>query len=86
MYIATSKLSSLFYLECNKGKPYNITMKLSGCAENEFTCNDGQCIDVINRCDQIIDCRDESDEQECTLLRLKSGYNKMIPPFITVIC
>lgn len=81
---ATNKITN--YLECNKGKPYNITMKLSGCAENEFTCNDGQCIDVINRCDQIIDCRDESDEQECTLLRLKSGYNKMIPPFITVIC
>ena len=60
-------------------------MKLSGCAENEFTCNDGQCIDVNYRCDQIIDCRDKSDEKECRLLVLEDGYNKMIPPFTLVM-
>ena len=29
---------------CNNMKPYNITLKLSGCGEEEFTCSDGQCI------------------------------------------
>ena len=32
-------------------------------------------------CDQVIHCRDESDEKECSLLELGSGYNKKVPPF-----
>ena len=32
------------------------------------------------RCNQIPDCRDESDEKECQLIFLKDGYNKNIPP------
>ena len=71
-------------LVCNEGQPYNLTLKLSGCLEDEFTCNDGQCIDINTRCDQINDCRDESDEQECQLLVLNKGYNREVPPFSTV--
>ena len=33
------------------------------------------------RCDQVIHCRDESDEKQCALLELGSGYNKKVPPF-----
>ena len=66
---------------CNNMKPYNITLKLSGCGEEEFTCSDGQCIDINKRCDQIVHCRDESDEEDCRLLVLKKGYNKNIIPF-----
>ena len=56
-------------------------MKLTGCADDQFTCNDGQCINIKARCDQIMNCQDESDEQECSLLDIKEGYNKVIPPF-----
>ena len=70
--------------ECNKGKPYNITLKMSGCAEDEFTCGDGQCIDIKYRCDQVIDCRDKTDELDCSLLVLQDGYNQAIPPFSMV--
>ena len=35
---------------------------------------------VSGRCDQIIHCRDESDEAECRGGVLKEGYNKNIPP------
>ena len=73
-----------FFPECNKGQPYNITLKLSGCADDEFTCSDGQCINMNSRCDQIINCRDESDEQNCRCLVLKNGYNKAVPPFTLV--
>ena len=68
-------------LVCNKGRPYNTTLKLSGCAVDEFTCDDGQCISITNRCDQIINCRDKTDEKECRLLVLDKGYNKDISPF-----
>ena len=34
-----------------------------------------------SRCDQVIHCRDESDEQGCSLLVLKDGYNKKVAPF-----
>ena len=66
--------------ECNNGKPYNTQLKLTSCRETQFTCNSGQCVEMEDRCDQLADCRDESDERDCHLLILKEGYNKKIPP------
>merc|ERR1712212_1360321 len=61
--------------ECGKGKPYSTMLKLTGCKEEgEFTCNDGQCIKMEERCNQVPDCRDESDERGCKLIILKEGY------------
>ena len=60
---------------CNQGLPYTADLKLSGCKETEFTCHDGQCVKMEERCDQILHCRDQSDENDCTLLVLKKGYN-----------
>ena len=53
--------------ECNEGKPYTTFLKLTGCKVDEFTCNDGQCVKMEERCNQIPDCRDESDERQCQL-------------------
>ena len=47
----------------------------------EFTCNDGQCVRMEERCDQLSDCRDGSDEKGCNLLILDEGYSKNVPPF-----
>ena len=67
--------------ECSNGKPYTKTLKLSGCnPEGEFTCDDGQCIKMEARCNQVLDCRDESDERQCHLIIFKDNYNKNIPP------
>ena len=70
--------------ECNEGKPYTTMLKLTGCAEDEFTCNDGQCVKMERRCDQVTgkapNCRDKSDENGCQLLVLENSYNKNIPP------
>ena len=33
--------------------------------EDEFTCDDGTCQPLINRCDLKGDCTDRSDEVEC---------------------
>ena len=35
------------------------------------------------RCNQIPDCDDESDELNCKILELKEGYNKRVPPIGT---
>ena len=67
--------------ECHSGKPYTTQLKLTGCDQGgEFTCDDGQCVKMLERCNQVPDCRDESDERKCKLVVFKEGYNKNIPP------
>ena len=68
--------------ECGKGKPYTTMIKLTGCnPEGEFTCDDGQCIEMKRRCDQVTgkepNCRDESDEIGCKILvfTIKAKHN-----------
>ena len=40
-----------------------LEMKLTGCQQKgEFTCNVGQCIRMKERCNQLPNCRDKSDE------------------------
>ena len=65
---------------CNGGKAYVTELKMSGCQKGSFTCNDGQCVSMDLRCNQLPDCRDESDERNCNILVLKDGYNKNVPP------
>ena len=70
--------------KCHEGKQYTTFLKLTGCKEDEFTCDDGQCVKMERRCDQVTgkepNCRDESDENGCQLIVFKSNYNKNIPP------
>ena len=47
----------------------------------EFTCNDGQCVSMRKRCGRLLDCDDRSDEENCNLVNLMTGYNKKNPPF-----
>ena len=50
----------------------------------EFTCNNGQCVSMEKRCDQLPDCEDSSDEKGCQLFSLVEGYNKVVSPFTRV--
>ena len=54
--------------------------KNTECKESEFTCDDGQCVQMDQRCDQFPDCKDSSDEKGCQLVVLNEGYNKDVPP------
>ena len=36
---------------------------------------------MVERCDQIMDCVDESDEDYCKIISFKDNYNKKVPPF-----
>ena len=67
-------------IECEMRKDYKVPLKMSGCADDKFTCSNGDCITMEERCDQVIDCRDESDEVNCRILVLKDSYSKSAPP------
>ena len=81
----------------DKDQDYSKELKLSGCNQGfrfeelmggivleengEFTCNDGQCVSMEKRCDQLPDCKDSSDEKGCQLFSLVEGYNNVVSPF-----
>ena len=68
---------------CFEGEDYTIEMKLTGCNKTQFTCNDGSCVKMEERCNQIPECKDKSDEKNCKVLKLDDGYNKRVPPVAT---
>ena len=65
---------------CSFEESYTVELKMSGCQEGNFTCDDGQCLSMDQRCNQMLDCRDKSDERNCNILVLEDGYNKHVPP------
>nr|XP_045603328.1 uncharacterized protein LOC123761370 [Procambarus clarkii] len=56
------------------------TLKLTSCRQNMFTCGDGKCIDLNQRCNLELDCDDHSDELNCETLIVPPGYEKRLPP------
>ena len=65
---------------CNQGFHYNHFGHQIQTDDGQFTCNNGQCVNMSERCDQVRDCRDGTDEDECQLIVMMKGYNKKIPP------
>jgi hypothetical protein len=46
----------------------------------EFTCDSGQCIPLSKRCNQISECLDGSDEENCHIVHIPKSYNKLLAP------
>ena len=57
-------------------------LKFTTCSDGQFTCDDGLCVGIEQRCDQIPHCNDNSDEKNCNIIDLESRYRKNIAPFI----
>ena len=56
-------------------------LTLSNCQYAEqFTCDSGKCVDILNRCNDVGDCKDYSDEKECSLIRIPDRYIKVESP------
>ena len=54
---------------------------MSACSEDEFTCKDGTCISMNDRCDGKMDCSEGLDEDQCEAITTFGGYNvHLVPP------
>ena len=67
---------------CVEGKEEKVLrIKATTCLDGEYTCDDGHCVPIDQRCDQTPNCADGSDESHCKMLSIQDSYNKKIPPF-----
>ena len=56
-------------------------LKLTGCSNEQFTCNSGSCVPLTARCNGRSECLDETDEAECKAFVQSLGYNRFkVPP------
>ena len=55
-------------------------VSFSTCSLDQYTCNDGLCVELKSRCDGQVDCEDKSDEFECRLVEESKTYKKDLPP------
>ncbi|XP_069953925.1 uncharacterized protein, partial [Cherax quadricarinatus] len=65
---------------CNIQAGHTVNLTLSVCGSGMFTCSSGTCISLYKRCDLNVDCPDQSDEAECSLVDIPSGYSITLPP------
>ena len=77
------------YLSCSAGHTHfaqtNYSRINSNKSQDQFTCDDAGCIDLVKRCNLVPDCVDKSDESHCVTLSTNkfnfNFYDKTFPPF-----
>ena len=70
---------------CNNWEDSNVTLQFSACNIDQFTCDDGKCIPMQSRCNNLLDCKDVSDENNCHLVKLIGTYMKdKTPPSLNL--
>ncbi|XP_064084504.1 uncharacterized protein LOC135200106 isoform X2 [Macrobrachium nipponense] len=65
---------------CQKPSNTSMQLSLSACYDWEYSCNDGSCVNLSQRCDQRVDCPDNSDEVGCERLWKPVDYLGALPP------
>ncbi|XP_023326611.1 glycine receptor subunit alpha-2 [Eurytemora carolleeae] len=56
-----------------------VYLTLTRCSTVEFTCDDGTCIPLVNRCNITPDCPDNSDEVGCRSIIQEESYDPFLP-------
>lgn len=61
-------------------------LSFSACGDKHFNCNDGTCVNISQRCDGAMDCKDKSDEFGCYKIKSNDGFDlkAMAPPFYII--
>ncbi|XP_068232666.1 LOW QUALITY PROTEIN: uncharacterized protein [Palaemon carinicauda] len=57
-----------------------VNLSLSPCMPDHFMCYSGECIKHQYRCNLRFECEDGSDEDDCDVVHLESGYRSHLPP------
>lgn len=76
LLIGTTKWKVFKDKRCSDEEMYEINLSLNACSDEEFNCQNGDCIDIQLRCDGRPDCKDGTDERDCHILNTDSAYNK----------
>lgn len=64
----------MYYFAGNFAEPfYNDKRPLTNCPT--FSCDDGRCLPIEQRCNRIIDCLNGEDEIECYLFEVSNMNN-----------
>jgi len=56
------------------------SMTMTTCFPDKFTCDDGTCVNIRQRCNLVVDCPDSSDEKDCRLLKIEDAYRSELFP------
>ena len=65
--------------KCQHGE-VSIFLSLTTCLDTQFTCGDGLCIELEERCNGVVDCKDKVDEVGCNIAEIDPSYNKLLAP------
>ena len=65
--------------ECSPGVS-NTILSLTSCHADQFTCDDGLCVPLQDRCDGQPECKDSTDEINCKVIETDQSYNKFLSP------
>ena len=57
-----------------------LILSLTTCSDQQFTCNNGLCIHILDRCNRRPDCLDKSDEFDCKTISRNPDYQHNIAP------
>ncbi|XP_063851371.1 uncharacterized protein LOC135094854 [Scylla paramamosain] len=67
-------------VEGDRCREKEVQLLLTSCGHEEYTCDDGSCVARTDRCDQRVQCPDQSDEKGCSVVLLPPGYSPSLPP------
>ena len=66
---------------CSKDVNITVSIVMTTCTDDEFTCENGFCVSMADRCNKIIDCpKDSSDEDNCHMINFDRTYKKEFAP------